>query len=95
MTHEEKETPDAATPGVTVKLTSEKQFTAKEIDDLLAEVITGSTKVNVKTADKCLKSDNRGSVVLVQPDSKLKKILDRVQFLRLSKILNLLRHRGI
>lgn len=90
---------DRQVSGLTIRLScnlkSGKQFTAEEIDSLLAEVTSSSKVVNVNPADKCLKSENCGTVGLVQSDSKLKKILDRAQFLRPSKILNLLRHRGI
>lgn len=95
MTRDEKETPGGATPKVTVNIPSGKEFTKEEIDDLLIEVTSNSKVFNVKSADKRLKANNRGTVGLIQTDSKLKKILDRVQFLRLSKIFNLLRHRGV
>ncbi|MCZ9300526.1 hypothetical protein [Corynebacterium marquesiae] len=50
MTRDEKETPGAATPKVTVSLNSENLYTADEIDSLLSEISrdTPGLRIRVK-----------------------------------------------
>lgn len=89
MTHEEKETPDAATPGATVKISSGKQFTAEEIDNLLM-TLTRDSHVNITNKSLNLR-DSRG-IGLAHLNSQKKKVFGTVFLARIAALFNRIRH---
>lgn len=89
MSHEEKEAPGAATPGATVNISSGKQFTAEEIDNLLMTV-TGNSHVNV--TNKSLNTRDSRGIGLAHFNSQKKKVFGTVFLARISALFNRIRH---
>ncbi|MBK4179742.1 hypothetical protein GWP26_02220 [Corynebacterium macginleyi] len=89
MTHEEKDAPGAATPGATVNIPSGKQFTAKEIDNLLM-TLTRDSHVNITNKSLNLR-DSRG-IGLAHLNSQKKKVFGTVFLTRIAALFNRIRH---
>lgn len=89
MTRDEKETPGAATPRVTVNIPREKQYTVQEVDNLLMTV-TRDSHVNITNKSLNL-SDGRG-IGLAHLNSQKKKVFGTVFLTRIAALFNRIRH---
>lgn len=89
MTHEEKETPDAATPGATVNIPRKKHYTAQEVDNLLM-TLTRDSHVNITNKSLNLR-DSRG-IGLAHLNSQKKKVFGTVFLTRIAALFNRICH---